>query len=116
MPSLRSRGTPPGICSSRRASVPAAIADRCQERSRKWASARRVSGHEGGLEGFSPPVDGPLNGHVLITEAEPALAPRLVLDLAEYGEARSRICAGRRVTVGVAALLTEGQLFADRAA
>jgi hypothetical protein len=39
-----------------------------------------------------------------------------VLDLAGYGDAISRVCIGRRVTVGIAALLTEGRVFPDRAA
>jgi hypothetical protein len=78
-----------------------------------FRSDGRVTGH---LVGFSPPVDGPLNGQMMLTHPEPALAPRLVLDLAEFGDAVSQFCAGRRAGVGVAALLTEGRLFADRAA
>ena len=73
----------------------------------------RVTGR---LGGFSPPVDGPLNGLVMVTDAEPALTPRLVLDLADYGDAATSLATGRRVTVGIAGLLTEGHLFADRAA
>jgi hypothetical protein len=78
-----------------------------------FRGADRLTGR---LSGFSPPVDGPLNGQILVTEAEPALAPRLVLDLAEYGDAVSSVCVGRRVSVGMAALLTEGQCFGDRSA
>ncbi len=78
-----------------------------------FRGADRITGR---LSGFSPPVDGPLNGQILVMEAEPALAPRLVLDLAEYGDAISRICIGRRISVGVAALLTEGHCFRDRGA
>lgn len=78
-----------------------------------FRGAGRVTGR---LTGISPPMDGPLNGQVLVTETEPALAPRLALDLAEYGDAISRICVGRRVTAGIAALLMEGQLFANRTA
>jgi hypothetical protein len=70
---------------------------------------------KGFLAGFSPPVDGPLNGMVMIATPEPALAPRLVLDLAEFGDAAPQFCNGRQVSVGVAGLLTEGGVFPDRA-
>jgi hypothetical protein len=77
----------------------------------------RGSDHVTGLlAGFSPPVDGPLNGMVMLTGPEPALAPRLVLDLAEFGDAAAQICTGRQVSLGVSALLTEGTVFRDRAA
>lgn len=73
----------------------------------------RVTGR---LVGFSQPVDGPLNGQIMLVGAEPALAPRLVLDLAEYGDATGSVCVGRQVTVGVAALLAQGHVFPNRAA
>jgi hypothetical protein len=78
-----------------------------------FRGTNRVTGR---LGGFSPPVDGPFNGLVMVTDAEPALTPRLVLDLAEFGDASTTLATGRRVTVGIAGLLTEGHLFADRAA
>jgi hypothetical protein len=78
-----------------------------------FRGADRITGR---LTGFSPPMDGPLNGQILVAEAEPALAPRLVLDLAEYGDAISHIGVGRRISVGVSALLTEGHSFSDRGA
>lgn len=68
------------------------------------------------LAGFSPPADGPMNGMVMLTGLEPPLAPRLVLDLAEFGDAAAQMCAGRQVSVGVSGLLTEGAVFRDRAA
>lgn len=71
----------------------------------------RVAGR---LVGYSPPKDGPLNGLVMLLGCEPELAPRLVLDLAEFGDAPAQVAAGRRVSLGVSALLTEGRLFADR--
>lgn len=71
---------------------------------------------KGLLAGFSPPADGPMNGMVMITEPEPELAPRLVLDLAEFGDAAQQVCAGRQVSLGVAGLLTEGRVYPDRAA
>jgi hypothetical protein len=67
------------------------------------------------LAGFSPPVDGPLNGLVMLTGTEPELAPRLVLDLAEFGDAAPQFCNGRQVSVGIAGLMTEGSVYPDRA-
>jgi hypothetical protein len=78
-----------------------------------FRGATRVTGR---LAGYSASADGPMNGLVMLLATEPELAPRLVLDLAEFGDAPSRISAGRRVTVGVSALLTGGRLFPDRAA
>src|SRR5205823_8828825 len=72
----------------------------------------RVTGR---LAGYSASTDGPMNGLVMLLEPEPELAPRLVLDLAEFGDAPAQISTGRRVSLGVSALLTEGRLFADRA-
>jgi hypothetical protein len=73
----------------------------------------RVTGR---LAGYQVSTDGPMNGLVMLLGTEPELAPRLVLDLAEYGDAPARISTGRRVSVGVSALLTGGQVFPDRAA
>jgi hypothetical protein len=61
-------------------------------------------------------VDGPLNGQVMLYEVEPPLAERLILDLAEYGDSAASLFLGRRVSVGVAGLVTEGQVFRNRAA
>jgi len=77
-----------------------------------FRGAGRVTGR---LGGYSASTEGPMNGMVLLLGTEPELAPRLVLDLAEFGDAPAQISTGRRVSIGVSALLTEGRFFADRA-
>jgi hypothetical protein len=67
------------------------------------------------LTGFSPPVDGPMNGLVMLSGLEAPWPSRLVIDLADFADATPRICPGRRVSVGLSGLLTEGRVFKDRA-